>query len=74
MKRVIVPISSHQQDLIRLVIAAIDPENSKNVIRAWDETDAVEVDLRQLNPDADPDQFAMALGLLAVGALKEMKK
>lgn len=74
MKRVIVPISSHQQDLIRLVIAAIDPENSKNVIRAWDETDAVEVNLRQLNPDADPDQFAMALGLLAVGALKEMKK
>jgi hypothetical protein len=74
MKRVIVPISSHQQDLIRLVIAAIDPENSKNVIRAWDETDAVEVDLRQLNPDADPDQFAMALGLLAVGALKEIKK
>jgi hypothetical protein len=74
MKRVIVPISSHQQDLIRLVIAAIDPGNSKNVIRAWDETDAVEVDLRQLNPDADPDQFAMALGLLAVGALKEMKK
>lgn len=74
MKRVIVPISSHQQDLIRLVIAVIDPENSKNVIRTWDETDAVEVDLRQLNPDADPDQFAMALGLLAVGALKEMKK
>ncbi len=74
MKRVIVPINPHQQDLIRLVIAAIDPENSKAVIRTFDETDAVEVDLRQLNPDADPDQFAMALGLLAVGALKEMKK
>lgn len=74
MKRVIVPINPHQQDLIRLVIAAIDPENSKNVIRTWDETDTVEVDLRQLNPDADADQFAMALGLLAVGALKEMKK
>lgn len=70
MKQLIIPLTEEQQQaLIKLTATSLDAKAATQINAALDATDSVEIDIKMLEPDADPNMIIISLGLLAIGKI-----
>lgn len=53
--------------LIKLTATFLDAKAATRINAALDATDSVEIDIKMLEPDGDPNMIIISLGLLAIG-------
>lgn len=69
MKQLVIPLTEEQQALIKLTATSLDAKAATQINAALDATDSVEIDIKMLEPDGDPNMIISSLGLLAIGKI-----
>ena len=69
MKQLAIPLTEEQQALIKLTATSLDAKAATRINAALDATDSVEIDIKMLEPDGDPNMIIISLGLLAIGKI-----
>lgn len=69
MKQLVIPLTEEQQALIKLTAMSLDAKAATQINAALDATDSVEIDIKMLEPDEDPNLIIISLGLLAIGKI-----
>lgn len=69
MKQLVIPLTEEQQALIKLTATSLDAKAATRINAALDATDSVEIDIKMLEPDGDPNMIIISLGLLAIGKI-----
>lgn len=70
MKQLVIPLTEEQQALIKLTATSLDAKAATRINAALDATDSVEIDIKMLEPDGDPNMIIVFfLGLLAIGKI-----
>lgn len=69
MKQLVIPLTEEQQALTKLTATSLDAKAATRINAALDATDSVEIDIKMLEPDGDPNMVIISLGLLAIGKI-----
>ena len=69
MKQLVIPLTEEQHALIKLTATSLDAKAATRINAALDATDSVEIDIKMLEPDGDPNMVIISLGLLAIGKI-----
>lgn len=69
MKQLVISLTEEQQALIKLTATSLDAKAATRINAALDATDSVEIDIKMLEPDGDPNMIIISLGLLAIGKI-----
>lgn len=69
MKQLVILLTEEQQALIKLTATSLDAKAATRINAALDATDSVEIDIKMLEPDGDPNMIIISLGLLAIGKI-----
>ena len=69
MKQLVIPLTEEQQAFIKLTATSLDAKAATRINAALDATDSVEIDIKMLEPDGDPNMIIISLGLLAIGKI-----